>query len=59
MDLSNKKVLVAFFSHTGENFFGGKIMEISKGNTPVAAEMIAELTAADLFEIRPSGRTAG
>ena len=53
MDLSNKKVLVAFFSHIGENFFGGKIIEISKGNTHIAAEMIAEYCGADLFEIKP------
>ena len=53
MDLSNKKVLVAFFSHIGENFFGGKIMEISKGNTHIAAEMIADYCGADLFEIKP------
>lgn len=52
MELSNKKVLVAFFSHTGENFFGGEIIDISKGNTHVAAEMIADVCGADLFEIK-------
>lgn len=49
--MGNKKVLVAFFSHTGENFFPGGIRRIEKGNTHVAAEMIAEVTQGDLFEI--------
>ena len=53
MDLKDKKVLVAFFSHIGENYFGGKFIEISKGNTHIAAEMIAENCGADLFEIKP------
>lgn len=53
MDLNGKKVLVAFFSHIGENYFGGKFIEISKGNTHIAAEMIAENCGADLFEIKP------
>lgn len=50
--MENKNVLVAFFSHTGENFFPGGIRRIEKGNTHIAAEMIAELCDADLFEIK-------
>ena len=50
--MENKKVLVAFFSHTGENFFPGGIRRIEKGNTHIAAEMIAEVCDADLFEIK-------
>ena len=50
--MMNKKVLVAFFSHTGENFFPGGVRRIDKGNTHIAAEMIAEVTGADLFEIK-------
>lgn len=50
--MENKRVLVAFFSRTGENFFPGGIRRIEKGNTHVAAEMIAELTQADLFQIQ-------
>lgn len=45
-----KKVLVAFFSHTGENYAVGNI---SKGNTHIVAEMIAEATGGTLFEIAP------
>lgn len=48
----NKKVLVAFFSHTGENFFPGGLRRIEKGNTHIAAEMIAAVCHADLFEIK-------
>ena len=50
--MNYKRVLVAFFSHTGENFFPGGIRRIEKGNTHIAAEMIAEICQADLFEIR-------
>ena len=50
--MENKRSLVAFFSHTGENFFPGGIRRIDKGNTHIAAEMIAEVCHADLFEIK-------
>ena len=45
---SNSKILVAYFSHTGENYNVGVI---EKGNTHIIADMIAEETEADLFEI--------
>lgn len=47
---TGKKVLVAFFSHTGENYAVGNI---TKGNTHIIAEMIAEATDGKLFEIVP------
>lgn len=50
--MTNKKTLVAFFSHTGENFFPGGIRRIEKGNTHIVAEMIAEICEAELFEIK-------
>ena len=50
--MEDKKILVVFFSHTGENFFPGGIRRIEKGNTHIAAEMIAEICKADLFEIK-------
>lgn len=43
-------VLVVYFSHTGENYNVGVI---EKGNTHIIADMIAEETGADLFEIQP------
>lgn len=42
------KVLIAFFSHTGENYGVGNI---EKGNTHIVAEMIAGETGGELFEI--------
>ena len=50
--MSNKKALVAFFSHTGENYFPDGMRYIDKGNTHIAAEILAEIVDADLFEIR-------
>lgn len=47
---SSKRVLVAFFSHTGENYAVGNI---EKGNTHIIAEMIAEESGGTLFEIVP------
>ena len=32
------KILIAYFSHTGENYFGGQSRSISKVNTTVATE---------------------
>ena len=44
------KVLVVYFSRTGEQYGVG---EIEKGNTEIVAEIIADETGADLFEIEP------
>lgn len=44
------KKLVVFFSHTGENYNVGNI---EKGNTHIIADMIADATGADIFEIMP------
>ncbi|MBR1728003.1 MAG: NAD(P)H-dependent oxidoreductase [Selenomonadaceae bacterium] len=43
------KILVAFFSHTGENY---QVGVIEKGNTHIMADMIVETTKADKFEIK-------
>ncbi|MBR4422346.1 MAG: hypothetical protein IKS69_07415 [Erysipelotrichaceae bacterium] len=45
------KTLVAYFSHIGENLQNNEIVVLSKGNTEVVAEKIAELTKADLYKI--------
>ena len=45
------KVLVAYFSHEGMNYLGGKIVELKKGNTRKVAEKIAARTGGDLFRI--------
>ena len=46
----NKK-LVVYFSHKGENYSKGKILNLEKGNTEVAAEIISNIVDADIFEI--------
>ena len=42
------RILVVYFSRTGEQYTVGVI---EKGNTAIVAEMIADATGADLFEI--------
>ena len=43
--------MVLYFSRTGEQYVVGVI---DKGNTAIVAEMIAEQTGADLFEVLPA-----
>lgn len=45
------KKLVAYYSRAGENYFGGKLLDIDEGNTEVVAKMIAKIINADLFKI--------
>ena len=45
------KTLVAYFSHIGENLQNNEIVVLTKGNTEVVAEKIAQLTKADLYKI--------
>ena len=51
---SESDVLVVYFSRTGEQYNVGVI---DKGNTAIVAEMIAEETGADTFEILPKNDT--
>lgn len=51
--MNNKtNTLVAYFSHAGQNYSNGKIVDLNKGNTEAAAEIIADLTGGKLFEIQ-------
>lgn len=50
-DMNTKKILVAFFSRTGENYAVG---HIEQGNTHIVAEMIASATGGTLFRIEPA-----
>ena len=47
---TESKILVVYFSRTGEQYSVGNI---DKGNTAIVAEMIADATGADLYEILP------
>lgn len=49
--VSSSRILVVYFSRTGEQYNVGVI---DKGNTSIVAEMIAEKTGADLFEVIPA-----
>lgn len=52
MNNSTTNTLVVYFSHKGQNYSNGKIIDLEKGNTAVAAEMVAGISGGDLFEIR-------
>ena len=44
--------LVIYYSRRGQNYFGGNIVDIEKGNAEQLAEYISEATGADVFEVR-------
>lgn len=46
---AGSKILVVYYSRTGENY---EVGNIAKGNTHIVADMIAEKTGADMFEIK-------
>lgn len=46
--------LIIYFSRSGENYFGGELKNIEKGNTEVIAEYIQDFTGADLFKVEPA-----
>lgn len=45
------KALVIYFSRADENYFGGAMRYIDKGNTEIIAEYIRDLCSADLFKV--------
>lgn len=47
----NKKGLIAYYSRKGQNYVGGRIVNLPVGNTEVIAKKIQGLTGYDLFEI--------
>ena len=47
--VADKKILVVYFSRTGEEYGLGNI---TKGNTAIVAEIIAQRTGANTFEIK-------
>ena len=51
--MKDKKSLIIYFSRADENYFGGEMKYINKGNTEVVAEYIQELTHADMFKVEP------
>ncbi len=51
--MKDKKSLIIYFSRADENYFGGEMKYIEKGNTEVLAEYIKEFTNADMFKVEP------
>jgi len=47
----NSKSLIAYYSRKGNNYMGGKIVNLPIGNTEVVATKIQKLTGSDLFQI--------
>ena len=45
------KTLIAFFSHAGENYFGGRMKYLEVGNAEVIANKLQKLTNAEMFKI--------
>ena len=43
--------LIAFFSRADENYFGGALRYVKKGNTQIVCEKMKELIDADTFQI--------
>lgn len=44
-------ILTVYYSRKGENYFGGSIRSVDKGNTAYVAEFIQKAVGGDLFEI--------
>ena len=51
--MKDKKSLIIYFSRADENYFGGEMRYIDKGNTEVVAEFIRDYTGADMFKVEP------
>lgn len=47
------KILIAYFSRTGENSVNGEMEYISKGFTEILAEKIAKETGGELYKLMP------
>ena len=48
-----KKSLIIYFSRADENYVGGTMRYIDKGNTEVIAEYIRDIVGADIFKVEP------
>jgi hypothetical protein len=51
------KLLLAYFSRPGENYYYGDRIDLDVGNTEVVANMIASTVAVDVYRIEASDRT--
>lgn len=51
---SGSRVLLAYFSRPGENYYYGDRIDLEVGNTQVVAEMIAAAISVDTYQIGPA-----
>lgn len=51
MDFANKKCLIAFYSRRGQNYRGGRVVDLKIGNTEAVAKMIQQTAGGELFHI--------
>lgn len=51
--MKDKKSLIIYFSRADENYFGGEMRYVDKGNTEVIAEYIKDITGANMFTVEP------
>ena len=49
----DKKSIIIYFSRADENYFGGSMRYVDKGNTEVIAEYIRDIVGADMFKVEP------
>lgn len=47
------KILIAYFSRSGNNYVNGSIVNLPIGNTEIAARRLHDLTGGSLFKIDP------
>lgn len=45
------KILTIYYSRKGENYWGGKVVDLQKGNTERVAEFVQKAVGGDLFEV--------
>lgn len=57
--MNEKGILVAYFSRAGNNYVNGSIVNLSVGNTEIAAKIIEQLTGGKLFKIEPKKKYSG
>ncbi len=51
--MKDKKSIIIYFSRADENYFGGTMKYVDKGNTEIIAEFIKDITGADMFKVEP------
>ena len=51
--MKDKKSIIIYFSRADENYFGGEMRYVDKGNTEVIAEYIKDIVGADIFKVEP------